>query len=720
MTRSTLHLLPFALVLLSCSLPATEAAAPAASSSKDVHGDDLPAGAVARGGTVRFRHASSAIAVSPDGKILASGGHDNQIRLFDAATGKELRRLAGHQARTYVPEFDPRSPLDTLVSVVGSGFVCSLAFSPDGKTLASGGWDDCVRLWDVETGKQVRKIDAHKAMVTKVAFSPDGKVLASRGGLDGMAKLWDPQTGTQLHKFTGLSAINPWRFNHDSALAFAPDSKTVAVTARGSIVTYDTASGAERRRFDAHSYGICLAYSPDGKTLASGGVDPGKDVYSLRLWDPVSGKELRRCTLPKNEPPTYLAFQPKRNDRLAAVVAEDDAHVFDVTTGKEVFTIKHYWPSRAAYSPDGKVIATAGSGPVVRHWDAENGKELFLEYDGHQSGVRAVSLSKDGKVAASAGDLVRVWEPASGKSKQKIRVPGGAAAVAVAPDGKTVASAGRDRVIRIHDAENGKPVKELKGHKHALLALAFSPDGKKLASGDVQSTLRIWDVESGKDEHAMEYKAGTEAMSLAFSPNGKTLACAGAWNDSSFLPKPGSTITINGKQIKLNGPIVIQGVEMTRREGYRVLLFDANSGKEVRHCAGLNDKIDSVAFSPDGATVAAASRDGKVCLWEQATGKLRLAINAHPSQTESAATAVAFVSDKTLATASADSTLRTWDASTGQELRQYRAAGPLTCLTAGRDAKTVVTGGSDTAVLFWDVTLPAPQRRKGNNVITLR
>src|SRR5262249_29607759 len=138
MTRITLPLAPLALIVLSSFLPLTEAAAPAASAHKDLHRDDLPPGAVARGGTVRFRHASSAIAISPDGKILASGGHDNQIRLFDASTGKELRRLAGHQARTYAPEFDPRSVLDTLVSAVGSGFVCSGPFPPHGTPLAAG------------------------------------------------------------------------------------------------------------------------------------------------------------------------------------------------------------------------------------------------------------------------------------------------------------------------------------------------------------------------------------------------------------------------------------------------------------------------------------------------------------------------------------------------------------------------------------------------------
>lgn len=690
----------------------------------DLHGDALPQGAVARGGTVRFRHNASAIAYSPDGKVLASGGHDNQIRLFDAATGKEIRMLAGHHQRVYQPD-DPKNVASTLVSATGDGFVCSVAFAPDGKLLASGGWDDCIRLWDVATGKEVRKIDAHKAMVTRVVFSPDGKFLASRGGIDGTAKLWDPTTGTLLQKFTGLNKINPWRFNHDAALAISPDSRTVAVTARNQLVFFDVASGQELKRLDSHVYGITLAYSHDGKLLATGGVDPGTDVYSLRIWDVAVGKELRRCALPKNEPPTYLAFPPHSNDRLAAVVAEDIMHIFDVETGKSVVDLKHYWPSRLAYSPDGKTVTSAGSGPVIRHFEATTGRELFQEFDGHQAGVAAVVLSPNGKLAASGGEAIRLWDPATGKALKKIAVKGGVTSLAFSPDSKTLASAGRDRIVHLWDANSGEQVKELKGHKNQLCGVTFSPDGKLLASGDVQSTIRIWNLENGTELQTIDNKSGTEALSLAFTPDSKALACAGAWNDSSFLPKPGTTIKINGREVKIGDGINIQGVMMTRKEGYFVLMWDVNTGKELRRFGGLTDKICSVAFTTDGKTLAAASRDGKIALWDTESGKERLYFLAHPTHREGtfqASPSIAFTIDgKSLVSASTDRTLRVWDATTGKELRQYRTpTGALTALSLAKDGKTLATGSPDSTVLFWDITLPPPAQGEGSHVIKLQ
>jgi WD40 repeat protein len=667
-------------------------AADAPKQAADLHGDPLPAGAVARLGTVRFRAPSASVAYSPDGKLLAAGGSDNKVRLLDAASGRVVHELAGHGARSYQPARDLKSAFDLLVSSVGEGNVTSVAFSPDGKVLASGGWDDMVRLWDVKTGEPLRAIFAHKAMVATVAFSADGKYLASRGGLDGVVRLWDPATGAELRKFEGLSKVNPWRFNRDTALAFAPGGKTLAVGDAKVIHFFDPATGKETGKLDAHPATLCVAYSADGKTLASGGID-GNDKHSLRLWDVAGGKELRRCELPKDEPPISAAFSPD-GKTLAAVIEEDDLRVFDTATGKPLHRLPHYWASRVAFAPDGKAFVSA-HGPVLRLWGSD-GKELFQNFEGHHAGVSAVALSPDGKTVATAGDGVRLWDAATGKPAGRIEAKGHVAVVAFAPDGKTLAYGGTDRVVHLWDVTGGKAAGELKGHKHPLCGLAFSPDGKTLASGDVQSTVRLWDVAAAKESRAIDVQSGTESLSLAFAPDGKTLACAGAWNDSSFLPA---------------GGINVQGVMMTPKQGYRVLLWDVESGKEVRHFEGLGDNVKCVAFSPAGKTLAASSRDGHVALWDSATGKDRLYVLAHPGHHDdefSTVPCVTFAPDgKALISAGTDGTARVWDVTTAKGVGRYQSpGGGFRALAVSQDGKRLVTGGADTTALVWDLMAP--------------
>jgi WD40 repeat protein len=675
-------------------------AQPKAVQKKDAHGDPLPFGAKARLGTVRFRHDSTCVAYSPDGSILASGGADNRIRLFDPATGKEIRRLAGHKPREFDPDDNRKSAFAPLVRSVGAGNVTCIVFSPDGKMLASGGWDDTIRLWDVNTGAELRKIYAHQAMVAAVVFSPDGKALASRGGLDGSVRLWSPRTGNVVHTFEGLTKVNPWRFNRTAGLAFSPDSKTLAAGDKNVIRFWDVAGGKEKENWKAHLSTLCIAFSRVGARLASGGVD-GKDKNSIRIWDVKAGKELRRCQLLKDEPPIHLDFS-SNGDKLAVVVEEDDMHLYDVSTGKHLHRLEHYWASRIAYAPDGKAIASA-RGRTIRLWDPITGKELFTEFEGHRSGITAVALSPNGKLVASGGDNIRLWQADTGALIHKIEVKGFIAAVAFSPDSKTLASAGRDRAVRLWDTASGKPTGELKGHNLVLCGVAFSPNGQYLASGDIQSTIRIWEVKTGKILHTIDMQSGTEALSLAFSPDSKSLACGGAWNDSSFLPK---------------GVFIIQGVKMIRKEGTYVLQWDLKRGKEVRRFGGLEDKITSIAFSRDGTILAASSHDGKIGLWDTATGKERLYIAAHPSPKNldfSNGPSVAFAPDgKLLALAGTDGTIRFWDAATAKARGQIHSRnGGFTSIAFSQSGKTLVSGSADSTVMIWDwaKAVRAPQKK---------
>jgi WD40 repeat protein len=202
-------------------------------------------------------------------------------------------------------------------------------------------------------------------------------------------------------------------------------------------------------------------------------------------------------------------------------------------------------------------------------------------------------------------------------------------------------------------------------------------------------------------------RSSAERLALAFSPDGKTLACAGAWNDSSFLPK---------------GGVSIQGVEMEPKQGYAVLLWEASTGKEVRRFTGPKDNIETVAFSPDGKTLAAGSRDGRVVLWDADGGKELLHLLAHPGPAAAetgAGPGVGFSPDgKTLATAGADGTLRLWDAATARELGRLEAAdGRFSCLAVSADGKVLATGGPDTTATAWDWAAVGKAPRNGKRPV---
>ncbi len=528
----------------------------------------------------------SSVAVSPDGKLVAACGDERSVKILDAATGSLIRLLEGHE------------------DAVGA-----VTFSPDGKTLASAGFDGTVILWDPSSGKITRKLTGHTNWVFCVAFSPNGKMLAS-GGYDRSVRLWDVASGEPLATLTrhkgGVRAVayHP----RGGILASAGTDKSIRI--------WDLAKKEEVQAIKGHEDAVrALAYAPDGR-LASASEDK-----KVRIWD-AEGKQTAETALNQDVQGLALAFTPA--GRLLAASDGNSVVVRDGRTLSAVSTFGRHAEAvtAVAFSADGRVMYTASKDRNVRAFPAASERRLWqATLAGHGGQMWFHQFSPDGKWVASGGSGRRlVVRPASmGAAVASVAHVPAVFAVALSPDGKTFALACHDGNIVLADAASGKSLKRLSGHKERVWGVAWSPDGKQLLSAagswDKDSEpgeARVWDVASGKTLHTPEGLT-SRAQSAAWSPDGKWAAVAqsdghtlvfetATWKETHTLKgekrDPARTVSFSPDSALL----------AVGDQGGNVRLWEAATGKERATLKGPVNGVNCVAFSPDGATIAATSR----------------------------------------------------------------------------------------------------------------
>jgi WD40 repeat protein len=441
--------------------------------------------------------------------------------------------------------------------------VAAIAWSPDGKTLASGSLDNTIRLWDPSAGQHVRTLIGHTGAVWSIAWSPDGKTLASASE-DKTIRLWDPANGHLLHTLSGHTrAVNN--------LAWSPDGKMlVSVSDDKTIRLWNPVSGHSERTLQGHTnFVLGVAWSPDGKTLASASAD-----QTIRLWSAATGQQLSTF-FGHSDWVRAVEWSPD-GQRLASAGRDGYVGLWNATSGKALRFLNDgenpdedpLWS--VAWGPDSKTVASVGNeNSKVSLWDADSGKRLRT-FAGQALGILGVAWSPDGRTLASGGrdSNIRLWDTAGDRRLNTLAGHSNVVrGVEWSPDGRTLASHGDDKTVLMWDAASGRILRTLTGHTDSVFWGAWSREGKMFASWGLDKTVRMWNAATGQELRIFK----GDPNLVDWSPDGKAFAFGG--------------------------------------EDGLVRVLDAEAGQTVRVLRGHSGSILSVGWSPDGRTLASASKD---------------------------------------------------------------------------------------------------------------
>jgi len=545
--------------------------------------------------------------------------------------------------------------------------VTSVAFGPNGRMLASGSWDNSIRLWDPRTHRQLtRPLVGHTGRVADVAFSPDGRLLAS-ASWDNTVRLWDPITGTALGP--------PLRGFADAVFT--------------------------------------VAFCDGGRTLAAGGRSS-----TIRLWDSRTHKALAGLRVGRRHKVLDLACAP-RGHTLAAAVNGGSIHLLDLRRGRRFSALDARRTAGAlAFTRDGLTLASGSTDGTIRIWDRRTRRQLGAPLTAGSEAINDIALSPDGKTIAVAdpGNQIRMWDV---RTRRPLAEPltghtGAVLALAFSGPGDGLASAGDDHTVRLWSPRSERQFgARLRGPTANPTGLTFAPDGRTLATIDEQ-VIRSWNMRSHQQFKPVHDPNG--AGPLTFDRDGRTLVLWAPGGQSSYwdVRANAKTHRPTDDELDLGGNSSLSPDGRTVAEGLgrkTITLRDTRTHKKLGaplngHTAG----IFVVLFSPDGRMLASASADGSVRLWDVAT---RAQIGAPLAAKANMGSVLRFSPDgRTLATTGSEPFIRLWDIQTRKRLGSYFAGHPdadfVTSLAFSPDGQTLASAAGTDKVRLWDVPTGKP------------
>lgn len=597
---------------------------------------------------LQLGHASEvrSAAFSPDGNFILSGARDNSMKLWNVASGKEIRTFHGHQ-----------------------GDVFSVAFSTDGRYALSSSLDKLVKLWDISTGNEIRSFDDHDHAVYGVAFSPDGK-LALSGSWDKSAIIREIETGRVVHKLMHPDAV--------ISVAFSPDGKYALTGSLDSrIRLWDVSSGNIIRTFSGHSGGInSVVFSNSGDLVVSGSRDK-----NIKLWETETGREIK--TLQGHVGFVRSAAFSPDNARVISGCTSGNLLLWDIASGEIVRRLTghdyvsvyggtfHRGVYTVSFSPNGLYVLSGSEDSTLKLWDVASGENV-RSLTGQSNVILSVAFSPDGIHTLSGSDdhTLMLWDLSNGRMMRTLRGHTYyVKTVAFSPNGKFALSGSDDSTLKLWDISTGREIRSFTGHTSWINSVTFSPDGKNALSGSWDKTMKLWDIATGREIRTFEGHTD-HVESAVFSPDGHHV--------------------LSGSRDR------------------SVRLWNTSTGKVIRTVgshsvpAGRSTNwVHSVAFSPDNKFALSGSFHGSLKKWDVSSGSVILNNAAH----DGGVSAVSFVHDgRHMLSGSFDNTIKLWDSSNGRLIRTFEGhSHGIHALDISPDENLIISGSRDGTTRIWDI-----------------